>query len=80
MKGSAWLKLLGYSNSLCVRATRAITNHTPIGKYCLRFFSKENFNCPTSTVHADHIQSSQDVIFFMNAEDLITIGILTGSP
>ena len=45
MKGGAWLKLLGHSNSLCARATKAITNHTPIGEYCLRFFPKENFNC-----------------------------------
>jgi len=45
MKGGAWFKLLGHSNSLYARATRAITNHTPIDKYYLRFFSKENFNC-----------------------------------
>ena len=45
IKSSPWLKLIGYSNSLCARATRAITNHVPIGKYWLRFFPKENFNC-----------------------------------
>ena len=45
MKDDAWLKLLGHSNFLCVKATRAITNHAPIEKYCLRFFPKENFNC-----------------------------------
>ena len=27
-KGDTWLKLFGYSNLLCVRATRMITNHT----------------------------------------------------
>jgi len=34
-KGGLWLQSFGHSNSLCARATRAITNHTPIGKYCL---------------------------------------------
>jgi len=32
-KGGLWLKFFGYSNSLCIRATRAITNHAPIGEY-----------------------------------------------
>ena len=45
MKDSTWLKLLGHLNSLYARATRAITNHAPIGKYCLRFFPRENSNC-----------------------------------
>ena len=31
---------------LCARATRAITNHAPIGEYQLRFFPNEEFNCP----------------------------------
>jgi len=30
---------------LYARVTSANTNHTPIREYCLRFFSKENFNC-----------------------------------
>jgi len=38
VKGGLWLKLLGYSNSLCARATRAIINHALIGEYRLRFF------------------------------------------
>ena len=45
-KGSPWLKFFGHSNSLCTRAIRAIVNHTPIGKYRLRFFSQEEFKCP----------------------------------
>ena len=45
IKDGTWLKLIGHSNSLCVRMTRAITNYTSIGKYHSRFFSKENFNC-----------------------------------
>jgi len=32
-KGGTWLKYFGHSNSLCVRASRAILNHAPIGKY-----------------------------------------------
>ena len=43
MKGGSWLKYFGHSNSLCARATRAITNHAPIGEYHLRFFPKESF-------------------------------------
>jgi len=37
-KGSLWLLQFGYSNSLCTRALRAITNYAPIGEYRLRFF------------------------------------------
>ena len=43
-KDRTWLQFFGYSNSLCVRATRAITNHAPIGEYCLWFFPRENFS------------------------------------
>jgi len=42
-KGGPWLQTFGYSNLLCARATRAITNHAPIGEYHLRFFPKEEF-------------------------------------
>jgi len=45
-KRGSWLQAFGHSNLLCARATRAITNHTLIGKYCLRFFPKEKFKCP----------------------------------
>ena len=44
-KGGSWLQFFGYSNSLCTRATRAITNHTPIGEYHLKFFPNEDFSC-----------------------------------
>ena len=37
-KGGSWLKYFSHLNSLCARVTRAIMNHTPIGKYRLRFF------------------------------------------
>jgi len=40
-KDGAWLKHFGLSNSLCIYITRLITNHTPIGKYRLRFFSSK---------------------------------------
>ena len=33
IKGGPWLKVFGHSNSLCAHATRAITNHAPIGEY-----------------------------------------------
>jgi len=45
-KGRLWLKAIGYSNSLYVWATRAITNHTSTGKYRLRFFLRKKFKCP----------------------------------
>jgi len=45
IKGSSWLKYFSHSNSLCARALRAITNHTPISKYRLRFFPREDFSC-----------------------------------
>ena len=46
VKGGLWLKTIGHSNSLCTCATRAITNHAPIGEYRLRFFPREEFKCP----------------------------------
>ena len=45
-KGGPWLQVFGHSNLLCAHATRAITNHAPIGEYWLRFFSNEDFKCP----------------------------------
>ena len=45
-KGGPWIKHFGHSNLLCARAARAILNHAPIGEYRLRFFSREDFNCP----------------------------------
>jgi len=45
VKGGLWLKTFGHSNSLCARATRAITNHTPIGEYRLAFFPGKEFKC-----------------------------------
>ena len=47
-KGGPWLQTFGHSNSLCAHAVRAITNHTPIGEYRLRFFPGMNFLCPCS--------------------------------
>jgi len=44
-KDRIWLQYVGYSNSLCARATRAITNHAPIGEYCLCFFPRKEFSC-----------------------------------
>jgi len=35
VNGRSWLKFIGHSNSLCARATKAIINHAPIGKYRL---------------------------------------------
>ena len=46
VKEGLWLKVFGHSNSLCVHATRAITNHASIGEFRLRFFPREGFKCP----------------------------------
>jgi len=42
-KDSTWMKYIELSNSLCVRVTRIITNHTSIEEYRFRFFPKEFF-------------------------------------
>ena len=44
-KKSLQLKYFGHSNFLCVKATRVIVNHAPIGEYHLRFFPQEEFKC-----------------------------------
>jgi len=44
-KRDMWLKYFEHSNSLCVRATRAIVNHALISEYRLRFFHREDFSC-----------------------------------
>ena len=46
VKGRLWLKVFGYSNSLCTHTTRAIINHAPIGEFRLIFFPREEFKCP----------------------------------
>jgi len=46
IKGRPWLQSFSHSNSLCARATRAITNHAPIGEYHLRFLPNMDFLCP----------------------------------
>ena len=48
IKGSPWLQHFSHSNSLCTKATRVIVNHTPISKYCLKFFPREDFLCSCS--------------------------------
>ena len=45
IKEGPWLQAFGHSNLLCAQATRAITNHTPIGEYWLRFFPNSDFSC-----------------------------------
>ena len=46
IKEGSWIKYFEHTNLLCIRATWAITNYTPIGKYCLRLFPRKSFNCP----------------------------------
>ena len=46
IKDGPWLQMFGYFNSLCAHATRAISNHAPIGEYRLQFFPSLDFSCP----------------------------------
>ena len=45
VKRRPWLKVFSHSNFLYVWAIRAITNYAPLGKYRLRFFPREDFEC-----------------------------------
>jgi len=45
IKGGAWLKYFGSSNSLYAHITRLVTNDTPISEYRLRFLPKESIAC-----------------------------------
>ena len=44
IRRGSWLKFFTYSNSLCTRASRAITNHALISEYRIRFFPREDFS------------------------------------
>ena len=66
IKGGPWLQSFGHSNSLCARATRAITNHAPIGEYRLRFLPNMDFSCSCNNYPIE--------ISFMSVKDLMGIG------
>ena len=59
-KGGLWLKYFGYSNLLCIRASRAIVNHVPMDRYQLRFFPREKFDCPCDSYS---IESRQYILY-----------------
>jgi len=44
-KGSLWLPIIGFTNSLCVRFTHMTTGHAPIGEYRQRFFPHLPTSC-----------------------------------
>ena len=71
MKGSVWFKLIGHSDSLYVKVTKAITNYAFIGKY--GFFPKKTLN-----VYTEHILSNLGIIFFISIENIIIIEALYG--
>jgi len=48
IKEGPWLQYFSHSNLLCACSIRAITNHTPIGEYQLKFFPNEEFVCSCS--------------------------------
>jgi len=45
-KGSSWLSVIRFTNSLCARFTRMTTGYAPIGEYKQRFFSQLPTSCP----------------------------------
>ena len=45
-KGGSWLLHIGISNSVCVRFTRMMLGHAPIGEYQQRFFPNSPIHCP----------------------------------
>ena len=58
--GRFWLKLIGHSNLLYARATRAIINLASIDKYRLCFFLKEEFQCLCESYS---IESRQHILY-----------------
>ena len=60
IKGGPWLQVFRHLNLLCTWATRAITNHTLIGEYHLRFFPNKDFSCPCGNFP---IESRRHVLF-----------------
>ena len=42
-KERPWIEQFSFSNLLCAQATKAISNHTSIGEYKLRFFPSKDF-------------------------------------
>ena len=63
IKGGPWLQMVGHSNLLCAQATRAITNHAPIGEYRLRFFPNSEFLCPCNEYP---IETRRHILFDCN--------------
>ena len=55
-KEGSWIKYFGYLNSLCMRAMKAIINHTPIREYHLYFFPNEDssFLCRNYLIESRH--------------------------
>ena len=70
VKGGPWLQMFGQSNSLCMCAIRAITNHASIGEYRLRFFPIKNYNA-----HVMCIPLNQGDTFSMSVADSMAIEI-----
>jgi len=45
-KGSLWLSIIEFTNSLCAHFTCMTTGHVPIGEYRQRFFLHLPISCP----------------------------------
>ena len=73
LKEDTWFKHIRHSNSLCVHITRAITNHTLISEYHLRFFPKELFQEITSYINVDYKRTSFSELFLFHIFWLIYV-------
>ena len=73
IKGDPWLKQFGHLNSY-VQEWLEQSLITLLWENIILGFSQEW----TLSVHVDYIQLNQDNIFFMNAEDITSIGTWIG--
>ena len=58
-KGSLWLPVIGFTNSLCAWFTHMTTGHAPIGEYRQRFFPNSSTSCPCGKAE---IQTQEHII------------------
>ena len=68
-KGSSWLPIIGFTNSLCAHFIHMTTGHAPIGEYKQRFFSHLPTSCPCGKAE---VQTQEHIIMECNRHDLST--------
>jgi len=63
-KGSSWLPIIGFTNSLCACFTRMTTSHAPIGEY--RHFPQLPTSCPCGKAK---VQTQEHIIIECDRHD-----------